>query len=114
MSTQKYLFIYHMPKGAPAGPRSPEEIQAMLGRWHAWKEKFQQEVVDFGDGLKPGGKQLIDGVVTDGPYPESKDVVGGYSIVAAGSYEQALVVARGCPFAAVSGGRIELRELAGH
>jgi hypothetical protein len=112
MTTPKYLFVYHMTCNANVA--SPEQMQEMLGRWQAWKNEFKQQIVDLGDGLKPGGKLLANGVVTDGPFPESKDVVGGYSIIAAASYEQALVVARACPFAATPGGRIEIRELAGH
>lgn len=113
MESHKYLFIYHtssQPRPAP----SPEEIQGMLERWRAWKAKFAQEVVDLGDGLKPGGKVLANGVITDGPFAESKDVVGGYSIIAAPSYDRALVVARECPFTAIPGGRIEIRELIGY
>ena len=112
MTTPKYLFIYHM--SCNASVASPDQMQEMLGRWNAWKGQFKQQIVDLGDGLKPGGKLLANGVVTDGPFPESKEVVGGYSIIAAESYEQALVVARACPFAANPGGRIEIRELAGH
>src|SRR5262249_53489763 len=38
-----------------------------------------------------------DRVVTDGPYPESKDLVGGYSLIEAKDLEQAAERAKGCP-----------------
>jgi hypothetical protein len=114
MAQQKFLFIYHSPKtNAPHQP-SPEEMQTMFSAWDAWKAKFKTNIVDLGDGLKPGGRVLADGVVTDGPFAESKDVVGGYSIVQAESYDAAVAVARECPFTFVPGAKVEIRELAGY
>lgn len=76
----KYLFLYYVPVGADASPPSPEQMQQMLAQWTAWKEKFQKHVVDMGDGLRPGGKLLTGGEVTDGPFSEAKELIGGYSI----------------------------------
>jgi hypothetical protein len=114
MSAQKFLLIYRTPAGSEqSGPPSPAELEAMMATWNGWKAKFKQQVVDLGDGLKPGGRQLKGGVVTDGAFIESKEVVGGYSIIAAANYDEALTVARGCPIASMPGGSIEIRELAG-
>ena len=52
------------------------------------------------------------GVVTDGPFMEAKELLGGYSIIKADSYEQALAIAKECP-AHQDGSSIEVRELAG-
>lgn len=114
MSQQKFLFLYRTPTSdGPSTPPSPEEMQAMMSTWAAWKAQFKDQVVDMGDGLKPGGRQLASGLVTDGAFIESKEVIGGYSIVAAASYEEALTVARACPITHMPGARIEIRELAG-
>jgi hypothetical protein len=48
--------------------------------------------------------------VTDGPYSETKEVLGGYYIVSADSYERAIDLARDCPHFDY-GGAIEVREL---
>jgi hypothetical protein len=114
MAQQKYMFVYHTPKSAPPRQPSPEELQQMFARWDAWKSKFASHIIDKGDGLKPGGKLLANGVVTDGPFPETKDIVGGYSIVQGESYEHALTIARECPVAQIPGATIEIRELAGY
>jgi hypothetical protein len=53
-------------------------------------------------------------VVTDGPTVESKEIISGYSIVAASDYEAAVVVARACPILHAPGAKIEVRELAGY
>ncbi|MDB4977064.1 MAG: PhnB protein [Myxococcaceae bacterium] len=117
MPNSKYMFIYpdRLRPGAAAGqPPSPKEMQTILASWQAWKAKFKDHIVDLGDALKPGGKVLEAGIVTDGPYPEAKEVVGGYSLIAAESYEQALEIARECPIASLPNARIEIRELAGY
>jgi len=51
-------------------------------------------------------------VVTDGPFVESKEVVGGFSIVKAESIDAAAELAKGCP-ALITGGKVEVRPLAG-
>src|SRR5687767_15312993 len=48
----------------------------------------------MGGKLRPGGKILTAAGVTDGPFVEGKEIVGGFMIVAAESYERALEVAR--------------------
>jgi hypothetical protein len=52
-------------------------------------------------------------VVTDGPFMESKEVVGGFSIVQADTVDAAAQLAKGCPGLQV-GGTVEVRRLAGY
>ena len=110
----KYMFLYHHPSDLDRNP-SPEEMQAMMGAWQAWHTEFKANILDMGDGLKPSGKVLHpDDSVTDGPFAEAKEVVAGYSVVQAESYEHALTVARMCPVRHIPGARVEVRELFGH
>ena len=108
----KYLFLYWNPPSPDRQP-SPAEMQQMYAQWNAWKEKFKAQILDIGDALKSGGKILKAGQVTDGPHTEAKEIIGGYSMVQAESYEQALTVARECPITMMPGGSIEIRELQG-
>ncbi|MEO3929645.1 YciI family protein [Micromonosporaceae bacterium B7E4] len=75
-----------------------------------------QEAVDagvwvFGAGLERQQASVVatDGTVTDGPYPETKEVIGGFAVVDVASREEALVwaakIAAGCRCAQ------EVREL---
>lgn len=114
MANRKYMFIYPQQVAQSSEPPSPREVETILAHWQEWKSKFKDQILDLGDALLPGGKVLAGGVVTDGPYPELKEVVGGYSIVQASSYEQALEIARLCPISFIPGARIEIRELAGY
>ena len=109
----KYLFVYRTP--AVCAQPSPEEMQAMMEPWHQWFQKFGSAIVDGGDGLKPTGRIVKAGLVSDGPYIEVKEVIGGYSIVEAADYAGALAMAKECPVVLKGGDRsIEIRELAGY
>jgi hypothetical protein len=68
--------------------------------------------VDLGGQLRPGGKILTQSGVTDRPFAEAKEVVGGYMVVAAENYDRALEVARECPGVVRPGSSVEIREIA--
>ena len=110
-STQKYLFIHRSQPGGQATDPSPEQLQASFAKWTAWKAKFEHDIVDWGDRLKPSGRVVSASAVSDGPFVESKEIVGGFMIVAAESYDQAVAIAQGMPTS--PGARIEIREMAG-
>jgi len=108
----KYLFLQRSAPGPKSEHRpSPEQMQQMLARWNAWKDKFKDNIVDWGDKLKSGGKIVNGSTVTDGPYVEAKEIVGGFMIVAAEDFDQAVAIAQEMP--AGPGMLIEIRELSG-
>ena len=49
-------------------------------------------------------------VVTDGPFIESKEMVGGFFIVKADSIDAAIEIAKDCPDLAI-GGSVEVRDV---
>jgi hypothetical protein len=55
---------------------------------------------------------IQDGLITDGPFAESKEVIGGFYVVEASDRDAAVRIARGNP-AAQGGGRIEVRPVGG-
>jgi hypothetical protein len=109
-----FLFIYRGGNEVES-KYTPAEIQAFMQKWMDWiGEGFAKGwMVDPGDALKPGGAVVnAKKVVSDGPFPESKEVVGGYSVIKTGSLKEAGEIAKGCP-ALLSGGAVEIREMAG-
>jgi hypothetical protein len=114
MSTpkRKYLLLYRGEPGRKGGNPSPEEMQATFATWQRWKDKFKDNIVDWGDRLKAEGKIVSESSVTDGPFVEAKEIVGGFMIVAAESLEDAAAIAREMP-AVQPGARIEVREMTG-
>ncbi len=109
MPSQRYLFLHRSPPQQQ--PPSPAQMQEMYAAWNAWKEKFKANILDMGDELKPTGRVVTASGVTDGPFVEAKEIVGGYMIVIAEGYDRALEVAKEMPI--MPGARIEIREMAG-
>ena len=107
-----FLFVFRADyKNMPTG--SPEEMQAMTKTWMDWVGSIaaQNKLTDRGNSLAGGGKVVsANNVITDGPYTEIKELIGGYTIVKAASLDEAAALASGCPIFAV-GGNVEVREI---
>jgi hypothetical protein len=88
-------------------------MQQAMAEWNAWKTKFQNEILDMGDGLTPAGAVCRSTGVTDGPYIEGKEVIGGYMVVATSSLEGAIQIAKEGPMTKTPGASVEIRALAG-
>ena len=107
-----YLLVYRADFSF-MGNRTPEELQANSKRWMDWIGSIaaQNKLTDRGNRLDASGKVLkSDNVVTNGPYAEIKETIGGYSIIKADSYEAAVELAKGCPVLTM-GGNVEVREI---
>lgn len=92
--------------------QSPEEMQAHMARWTEWMQKISEtdEPVS-GLPLQETGKVVYNNgdMITDGPYIEGKEIVGGYVLVEAKDLDEAVNKSRGCPLFEL-GGFIEVRE----
>jgi hypothetical protein len=114
MHMAKFLFVYR--RGIDLAEKmTPEEMQQNMKKWETWIGEGLQKgwMLDPGDGLKQEGRVVnAKKVVTDGPFVESKEIVGGFSIVQADTVDAAAQLAKGCP-ALLSGGSVEVRPLAG-
>ena len=111
----KYLLLLHDAPDALTD-LSPAQMQQMIEQYVAWGEGLRKK------GVFEGGQKLADEPgkvmkarngevrITDGPYSETKEVLGGYYIVAAADYEKAVELARDCPHFQY-GGTIEVREI---
>ena len=94
---EKFMLIFH---GGISPNASPEEMQSNMGKWMAWVEKLNKEGrYVSGEPLLPGGKQISGKgkTVTDGPYTEGKEVVGGYFVVNAADYNDAIELSKDYP-----------------
>ena len=110
MSTTRYLCMY---RGAPSTSKpSPAEMQAMFAAFNAWKEEFKDNILDMGSKLKSSGKVVTASGVTDGPFAEAKEIVGGFMILGADDYEGAVAVMKAMPMMQTPGACVEIREMA--
>ncbi|NVK34916.1 MAG: hypothetical protein HWE23_10580 [Rhodobacteraceae bacterium] len=111
---QKYLYLF---RGGDArmATMSPAEVEAHMDEWRVWMEGLAEkgQLID-GLPLKAEGKQVSKGgsVVTDGPFAEGAEIVGGYLMVNASSLEEATELSKGCPILDAEDGHIEVREIA--
>jgi hypothetical protein len=109
----RYLLLYRSPHEAPRSRPSPEEMQQAMAEWKAWKEKFEREIIDMGDGLTREGAVCRAAGVSDGPYIEGKEVIGGYMLVETETLERAILIAKEGPMTKQPGASVEIRALAG-
>jgi len=93
--------------------KDPIKWQAHLMKWKTWMDSLAQK------GKFIGGQPLgIDGsvitgskkTVTDGPFTEGKEIVGGYVMIRANDKGEAIELSKGCPLLEHEG-TIEVREL---
>ena len=100
----KFAFLSVHPTQRPPGVElTPERIDEITHRYRAWTDQMRAlgrliEMNKLRDGTgrivrEHGSKQ----VVTDGPFSEAKEVVGGYWIMEAADYDEAVRLGRDCP-----------------
>ncbi|MCS3797107.1 YciI family protein [Niastella sp. OAS944] len=109
----EYMLIFRHEDGSKVA--SPEQMQIWMDQTMKWigsisaKGKFVG-----GNGLLFDGSKTVwaHGVVTDGPFGEIKETLGGYITVKATSVEEAVEFAKGCPVLQGEGNSVEVRRLA--
>jgi hypothetical protein len=95
---------------------SPEEMQQVGDKWMAWfKGLMASGKATAGNPLEHEGK-IVSGkngrVVSDGPFAESKETIGGYFLLKVDTIEEAVAIAKDCPGLSY-GIRVEVRQVAG-
>jgi len=93
---------------------SPEEMQQVIDRWMAWFQRLTAEgIAVAGNPLEQEGK-IVSGkngrVISDGPFAESKETIGGYFILKVSSMDEAVTIAQECP-GLPYGIRVEVRPV---
>ncbi len=105
----QFLYIYRGGERA----QTPEQGEKVMQKWVAWMEDLGKKghIKDRGQPLESEGKVVRkDKSVTDGPYAETKDVVGGYTLVEAKDLSHAAELSKGCPIFE-GGGLVEVRPV---
>ena len=107
---EKFMLIFQGGRGAG---QSPEQMQARMGKWMAWIDKLaKKEQYVSGEPLLPGGKQITGKkkTVTDGPYTEGKEVVGGFFVIKAENMNEAVKICDDYPDFE-NGGTVQVRQV---
>lgn len=109
---KKFMLIFIGADYAEAG-LSPQETQAKMEKWFEWVGKLQaQDIYEGGEALTPQAKRISGGDldVTDGPFVETKELVGGYFVVKANNWDEAVKLCDDYPDYDL-GGAVEVREV---
>ena len=98
---------------------SPAEMQAIVQRYIAWRARVEKSGQqggrsimghklhdDQGRVLNSNGGRLK---ITDGPYAEAREVMGGLFVIEAASYDEVVELSKDCPH--LDFGSIEIREV---
>lgn len=108
----KFLYLLRNDGACLSNSMSPEDMQGTVEKYMAWVAS-----------LEPGGRLVAaeklrdqegrvlrkgQGVVKDGPFSETREVVGGFWIVQAKDYDEAVTLAAGLPW---GDGTLEVRQI---
>ena len=94
---------------------SPDEMQRVFEKYRAWGDSMRATGrLAGGDKLRDEGGKIVSAVkgkvsVVDGPYSEAREVVGGYMMLQAESYEEAVALVSNNPH--LEFGRITIRAV---
>jgi len=107
---EKFMYLF---RGGMNGSESPEVRQNQMEKWKQWIDDLNKKgIYVAGDPLQPAGKQLNGKkkAITDGPFVEAKEMVGGYLIVFAKDINDAVETSKGCPIFNLDG-KVEIRQV---
>jgi hypothetical protein len=115
MSTDSKTFLLILRGGRTHRDMSPTEYGEVVQNYLSWVESLRSSGhYKAGEPLEAEGK-LLSGrqgsLITDGPFAESKETVGGYFMITARDLDQAADIARGCPIFD-NNGTVEVRQIA--
>ncbi len=109
----EFIFLFRG-ADAHAAEHSRESMQAHMQKWMEWMDGLQKQGKFLAaQPLKETGK-IINGnkkIISDGPFMEGKEMVGGYLLCKADNYEEALEIANRCPILDYEDGSVEVREI---
>lgn len=110
---EEYVLIMRHPDGHSVA--SPEQMQAWMKQTMDWIGGIAaQNKFVSGTGLPFSDARVVksNNLVTNGPFGEIKETIGGFITVKADSVEEAVEFAKGCPVLQGEGNSVEVRKIA--
>ena len=110
---EKFMFLF---RGGDNHAHNAQDSQAAMENmqvWMNWMQGLAQKgILVGGEPLQPGRKQVSgkSKTITDGPFMEGKEFVGGYLVVNANDINEAVEISKGCPIFSENG-NVEVRPL---
>jgi hypothetical protein len=110
---EKFIYLFRGGDNHAHNASDSKAAQENMQAWMNWMGGLQQKgILAGGEPLQPTGKQVngTKKVVTDGPFIEAKEMVGGYLIVNAKDINEAVEISKGCPIFNENG-KVEVRPI---
>jgi hypothetical protein len=110
---KEFLLVFRRSEVTEVPQTSPEQLQAMMKPWQDWIGNIaaQNKLVSSGNRLASEGRVVKpDNIITNGPYVEIKETIGGYIIVRANSIDEAAELSKDCPILKMNG-NVEVRAI---
>jgi hypothetical protein len=109
---KEFMMIFRNKKNEGGEIPSAEQMQAVMKQWQQWIKNIAAQGIYGGTNrLLSEGKTLKPGnIITDGPFIEAKEIVGGYLVIKADNLDEAVEIAKGCPNL-LFGGDVEVRSV---
>ncbi len=110
-----FLLIFRDTSNDVYKAMSPDQRQQLMQQWNAWYDGLAAEgKVEHGHPLEPQGR-VVSGAkgerVTDGPFAEATEGIGGYFLLTVRDLDEATAIARRCP-SLPYGMHVEVRPIA--
>ena len=111
-----FMLLLHRPVERPRASIAPEAVANITREYMDWADRVRAQghlkggsklTNDAGRILRGNGGRVS---TTDGPFVESKEIVGGYFLLSAGSYAEACRIAEDCPHLKY-GSYVEVRQV---
>ncbi|HLN95707.1 MAG TPA: YciI family protein [Flavobacterium sp.] len=110
---ERFMFLFRGGNTHVHTAKDSEEVKAYIQSWMTWMQDLGEKgILAGGEPLQTTGKQVNgkDKVVTDGPFVEAQEMVGGYLVINARDIDEAVAIAKGCPIFNEDG-KVEVRPL---
>ncbi|MCW3086280.1 MAG: hypothetical protein JWP12_3646 [Bacteroidetes bacterium] len=109
---KEYLLLF---RGGDAERKqfSPQQIEAHMKRWTEWIGGIAQSGNLVGAQPLTNEGRVLSGTskkLTDGPFIEGKEILGGYVLVKAANFDAAVKISEACPNLELESGTVEVRE----
>ena len=109
---KEFVLIFRM-DALPEVRFSPEEEQSRMAVWEKWMDGLiaRNLLAGRGNRLNGQGRTVKSGVVTNGPFAETKEIIGGYIIIRAKDIDEAAEIVRESPPVAAGWVSAEVRSV---
>jgi len=110
---EKFMFLFRGGDNHASNANESPEAAANMQEWMTWMEGLGKKgTLVGGEPLQRTGMQITgkNKIVSDGPFVEAKEMVGGYLIVNAKNIDDAVEISKGCPIFKENG-KVEVRPV---